>query len=297
VNAKPPTTRSNRDETRLCYRVGDVHIAVQSDLPEALEDFEHLYGSFREDHAADDPILMQARADPRTVFGRQRYSIYGDGLRIFRSRKVTEVFPYLEWGINWRVVKRHKRFLQLHAATMSHNGRTVLFAGNSGCGKTTLAAVLLARRWKYHGDEFALIDAETLRVHPFPKALCLKSGSFDLVRRLGLPLFRRRHYSKDFKGPVGYIDPHARGDAVATEPAAVDYIVFPEYSPDRAPDVMPMSRAAAAFELARCAFNPGDFSAQLMPTLCKLVRQAVCLRLSTGEPAQTESCLESLAAG
>jgi HprK-related kinase A len=292
--SSPETPPLERDDapTRY-YRVGDVPIAVRSDFDEALDDFERLYGSFRADQAPADAIVMEARADARTVFGRRRYSIYGDGLRIFGNRKAAEVFPYLEWGINWRVVQRHGRFLQLHAATLGRAGRTMLFAGNSGCGKSTLAAVLLARGWKYFGDEFALIEAETMRVRPFPKALCVKSGSFDLVRQLDLPLFRRRHYSKDFKGPVGYIDPRSR-DAVATEPAAVDYIIFPQYSPDRVPDVVPLPRAAAAFELARCTFNPGDFGPRFMPLLCEFVRRAACLRLFTGDPEETGQCLESI---
>ena len=291
----PPLARA--DAQTRCYRVGEIPITVLSDFEEALEDFERLYGSFRDDEAPPaEAIVMEARADARSVLGRRRYSIYGDGLRIFGSRKATEVFPYLEWGINWRVVKRHGRFLQLHAATLGRDGRTMLFAGNSGCGKSTLAAVLLARGWKYFGDEFALIEAESMRVRPFPKALCVKSGSFDLVRELDLPLFRRRHYSKDFKGPVGYIDPRSRGDAVATEPANVDFIIFPHYSPDRVPDVVPMPRAAAAFELARSTFNPGDFGPRFMPILCEFVRRSTCLRLFTGNPCETGQCLERLIA-
>ena len=289
-----PSLRPDDKLTRH-YRVGEVPISVQSDFAEALEDFEHLYGSFREEQPSADAIVMEARADERTVFGRRRYSIYGDGQRIFGGRRASEVFPYLEWGINWRVVQRHGRFLQLHAATMGFAGRTMMFAGNSGCGKSTLAAVLLSRGWKYFGDEFALIEAETMHVRPFPKALCVKSGSFDLVRQLELPLFRRRHYSKDFKGPVGYIDPHTRGDVIATTPSAVDFIIFPQYSPDRLPDLVPLPRAAAAFELARCTFNPGDFGRRFMPLVCEFVRRSACLRLFTGDPSETGECLETLA--
>lgn len=284
-------------EATRYYRIGEVPIAVQSDFAEALEDFEHLYGSFRSAPLREGAIVMEARAEAGRVFGRRRYDIYGDGLRIFSGRKATEVFPYLEWGINWRVVRRHGRLLQLHAATLGRAGRTMLFAGNSGCGKSTLAAVLLARGWKYFGDEFALIDVETMHVRPFPKALCVKSGSFELVRRLELPLFRRRHYSKDFKGPVGYIDPRVRCESVATCPAPVDYIIFPQYSPDRVPDLVALPRAAAAFELARCTFNPGDFGRRFMPLVCEFVRRSTCLRLFTGDPGETGECLERVAKG
>ena|GEM_PF-2038007 len=288
----------HRGEHKLAlhYRVGDVDISVQSDYAEALDDFEHLYGAFRTDRPSEHAIVMQAKADERSLFGRRRYSIHGDGVRIFGARKATEVFPYLEWGINWRVVKRRRQFLLLHAAALTRDGRTMMFAGNSGCGKSTLAAVLLSRGWEYLGDEFAMIDPTTFEAHPFPKALCLKFGSFDIARRLNLTLFRRKHYSKDFKGPVGYVDPRADGGAAATTPRAIDCIVFPRFEPDQTPELQTMPRAAAAFELARCTFNPADFGERLMPLLCEFTRRGECMRMASGGVDETADMLETHAA-
>ena len=296
MNSTCPQRKQSALRCQRHYRIGRINISVQSDYPEALDDFEYLYSDFRTDQPGPNSILMQAKADRRSFLGRRRYTIYGDGTRIFGPRKATEVFPYLEWGINWRVVQRHANFLQLHAATLRFNNRTMVFAGNSGSGKSTLAAGLLARRWQYFGDEFALIDPESFLVHPFPKAVCVKSGSFDIVRRMNLALWRRRHYSKDFKGPIGYINPRVGNLDLATQPSPIDCIIFPKYSPDHTPRLQPIARSVAAFELARRTFNPSAWGNRLMPLLCDLIRRADCYYLESGPLETTTALLKNLAA-
>ncbi|MFQ5810908.1 MAG: hypothetical protein ACE5JM_14925, partial [Armatimonadota bacterium] len=194
------------DDAGVHFLIGDISVSVRSELEEALEDFTILYSVYRGScAAADRTIHMEVRAGKRWPLGGRRYAIFGDGEELFTNRRHDEVLPYLEWGINWRVIATRTEYVQLHAATLAYEEQAVVFAGPSGTGKSTLAAGLLARGWRYLSDEFALIDSDTRHVHPFPKALCIKAGSFDVVERLNLPLWRRRHYVKAFKGRVGYL--------------------------------------------------------------------------------------------
>lgn len=261
------------------YRIGTINVAVSGDYAEALDDFERLYGDARQRTAAPDAIHIAAEAAGGTWLGGRRYRIVGDGERVFGPRPAGEVLPYLEWGINWRVVARRDDFIQLHAATLVHGGGAVLLAGNSGVGKSTTAAALLKQGWTYFGDEFALIDPRTLMVSPFPKAICLKHGSFKLARELGLKLWRRRHYAKEFKGPIGYVNPHAVGP-VGQAPAPVRTLIFLQHDAAAPPLLRPTSRAAAAIELGRCTFNPPAHP-NLMDKLCDFVRGVRCFYLRT----------------
>ena len=67
-------------------------------------------------------------------------------------------------------------------------------------------------------DEFGAFDQATRLLHPIPKPVCVKAGSFEPVSAMGLPIRTGRHYIKAFKGKVGYVTPadlpdRARDDA------------------------------------------------------------------------------------
>lgn len=282
----------------LRYRIGDIDVSLKSDLPDVLADFETLYRGSRTSVAdATRTIRMEVRREGRTKLGRPRYRVYGDGEGIGPLRRPVETLPFLEWGINWRVIATRSEFLQVHAASLVHRGRGVVFAGTSGSGKSTLGAGLLARGWQYLGDEFALIHPETRCLHAFPKALCIKSGSFPVVKRLRLPLCGGRHYIKGMKGKVGYINPHDVGNDIDRDPVPVRYVIFPRHIDGATPRLAPISRARAAFSLAHSMLNRGDFGDRALDLLGRVVAGAECFALESGDIEPTCDLIESLVEG
>ena len=279
----------------LHFKIGEIPIALQSDMDELREEFAALYhGSLQAGPPQDDAIAMDVTATGRGLLRGRRWAVCGDGEKISTVRRWEELMPYLEWGINYRVIASRRRFLQLHAATLVRHGQGVLFAATSGAGKSTLAAGLLARGWKYLSDEFALIDPETLCIHPFPKALCIKAGAFDVVEQAGLPLWRRRYYVKAFKGRVGYVCPEeVRPDALAG-PAPIRFVFFPRYIDGTEPRIVPVSRAAAAFSLSGFVLNHGAFGGRAASTLASVAGQALSFRLESGPLTETCELIESV---
>ena len=276
-------------------RIGPIEIALHSDMPEIAEDFAALYRGWRYAAPADArTIHMEVKAAGRTLWGARRYAIRGDGVEIFARLRAAEVFPYLEWGINYRVIATRPEFLQLHAATLCYRDAGVMLVGPSGSGKSTLTAALAARGWGYLSDEFALIDPATHALHAYPKALCIKAGSFDLVRRLGLPLWNRRPYLKAFKGRVGYVSPHEV--TVRTQPCPLRLIVFPRYAGGTQPTVRPVERGRTAFLLAANAFNRHVFGDGVVPLLADVVHDVRCVALEPGDLDATCTALEKLLA-
>ncbi len=195
------------------------------------------------------------------------------------------------------MIGRHPEYLQLHAAAMIRDGIGVVLAGASGSGKSTLAAGLLSRGWRYLSDELALIDPDTLALRGFPKALCVKRGAFDVLESLSLPLWRRRHYVKAFKGRVGYLNPRQVSAAAVGGSARVGFIVFPRYMGDRPPRLRPVKRAQALFSLQANMLNQRDFGPRSIPILGDLVRGAKCMALEVGALGRTCDTLERLVAG
>ncbi len=87
----------------------------------------------------------------------------------------------------------------LHAAALTRSGRAYLLVGDSGHGKSTTAWGLLHHGFGYLSDELGPIELSTLRVQPYPHALCLKQpppagydlpafGAIDLGDTLHVPV-------------------------------------------------------------------------------------------------------------
>jgi hypothetical protein len=243
-------------------------------------------------------IAMEVRRAPRSRWGVSRFLVFADGRTSGIPRRRNELLPLIEWGINGRLIATRDDFLQLHAASLVRDGKGLVLVGPSGVGKSTLAASLLARGWEYFCDEFALIEPRTLRLQPFPKAICIKAGAFRLLRERGLPFAGRCHYVKGLKGKVAYINPRDIRPSIVGEPAPIRCIVFPKFVPDAEAQLFPVSRARAAFFLISSALNARRFGGEAIAHLCAVARGAACFGLISGSLdescAHLEAAMESI---
>lgn len=271
--------------------IGAVHVHIKSDTPRFVDDLATLYPSTAACSDSGPTVRMEIRKS-RSRFGTSAYRVFGDGDQVGGEHRRREVFPYLEWGINLGVIAQYSRFVQLHAASLSHGGHGFIFAGASGIGKSTLAAGLLTRGWQYFCDEFALIERDTKNLHSFPKALCIKSGSLLALRRLGVPFARAGDHIKANKGRVRYINPHAIRSNCIADPAPVRYVIFPEYIAGAPPRLHRVSRAQALIDLAACVFNRHVFPHYALDVLSSVIQGAQCYRLDVGAPDATADLLE-----
>lgn len=291
--AKRSATRATAYARERHYLIGPVPVTFTCDLPEVAEAFHRYYGSYQVFIPAADSFRIDVKTQRSWRSLKPYYHIFANGCEQCILQNTRSVLPFVEWTMNACVAKFLPAFYQIHAATVSYQGGGVILAGTPGAGKTTLAAGLLARGWSYMSDEFALIDPHTQMLEAYPKALCIKAGSFEPALRLGLPLDIRHILHKGGKGPVSLIDPLAvRPDAIS-KPCPVRMIVFPQYQPDTKPDLIPMSRAQAVFELVQLSFNFTKFRSRGLDLLADIARRAVCVRLRCSDLPETCSLLES----
>jgi hypothetical protein len=67
-----------------------------------------------------------------------------------------------------------RRLVFVHAGVVELAGRACVLVGDSGAGKTSTVAALLARGAKYLSDEVALLDPDTSDVLPFHLPMAIK---------------------------------------------------------------------------------------------------------------------------
>lgn len=291
------TTNSSHLPSRA-FQMGVVRATLATNLQSLLTDYAALYRQAAHPEPDDDALSIRVEVHPRAArwWRPHGWDVTVNGRLQFTPTRAAEVLPYVEWAINWEVPRLLPQYLHLHAASLAVGGKGVILPGLSGSGKSTLTAGLLTRGWHYLCDEFALIHADTLRLAPYPRAICIKQPSRPVVEALGLQFFRHRYFIKGAKGNVGFIDPTSvRPDAVGGE-CPVDFIIFPRYRADATPELVPMHRAEAAFALHEVCFNLFGCRRPGLDVLTRLVRGAQCYRLVAGELNRTCDLVESLVA-
>jgi hypothetical protein len=270
--------------------LGAVDVEIESTIDGLANEYAALYHGY-EGHDGNARISVRVeRGRSRYTMGR-RFIVSGSEGRMFSVRRIEEVLPHVEWALNWEVVRRMDSFLQLHAGVMERDGVGVVFPASPGSGKTTLCAGLLSRGWRFLSDEFALIDGEGM-IHPYPKALCIKEGSFVVMEHLGLPMVSPRRYRKGKKGRVAYVNPRVVGHEGIGERCRLRHVVFPKFEEGATPRLRSITRGETGFELAQLSFNLRKKGNRGMEMLMGALQRADCHRLVSGDIDATCDLLE-----
>jgi HprK-related kinase A len=278
------------------FEIGAVRVSLTTPIRRLRRQYEDLYRDCRRSSPHPDAVRIDVRSSPLSLRHRRRYEIrVNDRLR-FEPIRFDEVLPYVEWSVNWELARVMPQFLQLHASSMEVAGDGVIFPGASGSGKSTLTTGLLTRGWHYLCDEFALLHTDTLELHPFPRAICIKKPSFPVVESLGIPLRGSRHYHKGTKGDVVFLNAAEVASTAAGGICPVRHVIFPRYVQGAEPKLIPISRAEAAFELHHVCFNLFACGTPGVNVLTRMIRHAECQRLVSGEINKTCNLLERFVA-
>lgn len=120
----------------------------------------------------------------------------------------------------------------VHASALTNGKQTILFSSASGSGKSTMAALLQANGFTLVSDDFVAIDADYKHAFPFPAALSVKEGSFDLLSSYYGDLRDKKFNNYEFlHKSTRYLPPKTEKlPNLKTKP--VKNIVFIRYNPN-----------------------------------------------------------------
>ncbi len=276
------------------YQVGAVALAIRCEVPAVLEDCDRLYGAFRTEQASPDAIEFHIRRLRTKPWKPAQYVLCYDDCETVAGPEARAVIPELEAAINNQVLHTYTEYFQLHAGVMARDNRAVVFTGKSGTGKTSLAAALLARNWKYVCDEFALIDPDSLLVYPFPKPLSIKPSGLELIRKLELPICDQDWVSPKVDRRFTYVVPgEVRADCLAA-PCAIDVILFATRRDHMPPRLTRLSESEAAMTLYRLGLNTQNLKRAGFDTAVALARRTRCYEVNLGSLEHDCDMIESL---
>ncbi len=94
----------------------------------------------------------------------------------------------LESALCEAILRSQEQWIAIHAATVYSRDSAVILVGPSGAGKSTLSVALSRRGFTLATDDVALVDPQTLHVHPIPRCVHLDQESVRLLEADGLRL-------------------------------------------------------------------------------------------------------------
>jgi hypothetical protein len=128
-------------------------------------------------------LVSKSSEAGRLQGGRYRIESSGSGFCVrradARSRYLDDpgsLLSDLDTELTLTLQRRRPDLYFLHAAAMARDGRVAVIPGESGSGKSTLTLALLERGFSLISDELAPVELRSMTVHPYARALCLKSA-------------------------------------------------------------------------------------------------------------------------
>lgn len=155
----------------------------------------------------------------------------------------------------YRVITACRSGLMVHAGAVSMDGRAVLLPAQSGHGKSTLTAWLLARGWMHHTDELAHLPLGGGPLEGWRRPIELKAGGRAILEPL---IAQPRSESSWLDTGAGgcMLDPELLGAGRSAAMGSVSAMVFPRYAGPSAPLALQrLSQAQASFALMQCVLN------------------------------------------
>jgi hypothetical protein len=114
-----------------------------------------------------------------------------------------------------------------HASTISNNHQAIMLIGESGQGKSTLSAILMASGFNLIADDFTPVLAKNQSIYNYPSAISIKQGAFETLKNYIKDFDKLEVYqTKTSKGNIRYLPPQ---NGLTQDPMPCDKIVLVNY--------------------------------------------------------------------
>ena len=265
----------------LLLEVGVFRFLLRSALGNVAATLQTFYRDFPLFDAKEFADFQLATTRSYGLFGRIRpgMSLLAEGRFQFERFAVSIAPVMLEWSMNRCVFSSAHRYLILHAATVSKNGRAVMIVGASGAGKSTLCTGLVAAGWRLLSDEFALMDLTANRLYATPRPISLKNESIDVVSAHAPHLELGPRFLETPKGTIAHVVPPLESIRSASEAATPALFVFPGFKAGEALAVEAVSPAKTMIQVIQSGFNFAALQQAAFDHLGDLVEQCPGIHL------------------
>ena len=284
-------------EQKLFLDAGPFRVRIRSSEARFLDTLRFFYAANLRLDAAEvvdfDIRMLRPRSLRRWVRPQTLFEI--DCRHVFDPHPAENAFAMYEWGLNWCIATSAHRYLMLHAGNVAFDDAALILPGNPGSGKSTLSAALTLRGARLLSDEFGLMRMETRDLVPMPRAIPLKNASIEAVLGFDADAALGPTYPRTRKGRVRHLRPDALSLEQQDRPATPRWLVFPNYVAGAVDQLRPMDRSEALRQLAFNCFNYKLLGEAAFRTVCAVVAEVDCYRMTFSNLDRATARLAALA--
>ncbi|MCP4142173.1 MAG: hypothetical protein GY755_18165 [Chloroflexi bacterium] len=193
-----------------------------------------------------------------------------------------------------RLVAACDRGLMLHAATLSWQGSGLILSGQSGSGKSSLAAWLTADGFQYLTDEVIEIPLRENYVRGFPRSIFLKRGS-AFIWQNRLPNKEEEGEEERFlifKDGGVWIDPQLFHPNAVTATAVPRTLIFPHYQENAPLQTQKLTSAEALFHILQTLVNARNLPNHGLDAATRFVKRVAAYSLSYSNPEEASEWIK-----
>jgi len=199
---------------------------------------------------------------------------------------------YLMERTCYHLADRSRGGLLLHAAGLNWHGRGLVFPGQTGTGKSTLAAWLLTRGFRYLTDELIFVPYRANLFQAFSRPLGLKRTARSILQQL---LDFERLEGQILSSPrVDLIPPRLLNPQDVLNESSLNLIIFPHYQPDSSFSLSKLSKAQAGLDLMKCLVNARNLLEHGFPEIVRLVQTVPAYRMTYSDFSRLGRSVEAL---
>jgi hypothetical protein len=183
-------------------------------------------------------------------------------------------------------------------ALVTKSGSGLLLPGKSGAGKSTLAATLAQRGWRYLTDELVCIAAGSDTIQGFARPIHLKHPADGIFAHLCTASDRQISPAPDgcmISAQGLLIDAALLNSLCHGGPSPAGLIVFPQFVPEAACHIEPLTPALACARLMGAVVNARNLHGHGLEEISRIVRRVPAYAMRFGDLEHGVQSIDDLA--
>ena len=215
---------------------------------------------------------------------RPMISLWEDDKRLYFGQNPYHLAVILMNEVLYHCIDANRESHALHAGAVIRGNTCIILPGQSGMGKSTLTAWLVAHGYQYLTDELIFL-AEDGTVTPVTRPISLKS-SLNQYSWMNLHDYHDQIIASENEMMI----PHRLlNDTFTPQEPRVTHIVFPHYVEGAAMELQSLSPAKSCFLLMQSHVNARNLEGLGVPVLAETVRNCNSYSLTYSRFEDVES--------